>query len=225
MNLTLLFSCLALLRSVSMTESVSPPSASDSIPFDNLLKSQESSSQLDNTTLTQSPWPSGPYEIRFSSDWFLGIIALPYISREGLPPPTVPSIQNLLFEFADDIEAAYPPPALAPPRASKNSYDLGSCTKYTVSLTKFAILSSLAPSEIVAKALSKLAIEVRRHGPPKVLTAVIETSTTGRMIWKRKRWNVLVLEIEPLGSGRSAEDRQITARAHRYRSKSYKNRQ
>ncbi|KAL8991496.1 MAG: hypothetical protein Q9169_007856, partial [Polycauliona sp. 2 TL-2023] len=163
------------------------------------------------TILAFKPWPRSAYAVPLSSSWYLSIQASPYISHEGLPPPTISSIQAFILRFANDIQAAYPPPALSPPEAILTEYDFDSYTEYGIRISKLRMFASLAPSAVVVEAVRKLAAEVRKHGPPTNVDAFIKQERGGMR--PARLFNTLKLKIIPLGpdmldssaDGRAAE--------------------
>ncbi|CAL8579675.1 hypothetical protein XPA_005409 [Xanthoria parietina] len=151
------------------------------------------------TVLSLKPWPSKTYNILLPASYYFTLTATPYSSSEGLPPPTIKSVQAFISTFADDIKAAYPPPALAPPGADLTHYDLDSYTEYYIALASARVIGRPAPSEIVVAALKRLAAEVRQHGPPAEIQGIINKDS-GRLR-PVKFFDTLKLQITPLRRG------------------------
>ncbi|KAI4096062.1 MAG: hypothetical protein LQ339_007078 [Xanthoria mediterranea] len=148
------------------------------------------------TVLSLKPWPSKAYNIQLPASYYFTLTATPYSSPEGLPPPAISSVQAFISTFADDITAAYPPPALSPPGADLTHYDLDSYTEYYIAVASPRVIGRPAPSEIVVAALRRLAAEVRQHGPPASIKGIINKDS-GRLR-PVKFFDTLKLEITPL---------------------------
>lgn len=153
--------------------------------------------QHPNSNLTISPWPEFPYALPLTDGFSLNVYSgTPYTQR---PLPGIAELQGFIRDFAQNLEQAYPPPALAPREAGQTSYDTDSYTKWHVEENLIHFISSKAPTKIVLAALAQLAREVARHGPPAEVRALIvgrKTPGSGR----EYPYNALTLSIDPLGS-------------------------
>ena len=140
-----------------------------------------------NSNLTVSPWPENPYAIPLIDGFSLNVYSVtPYTQR---PLPGISELQGFIQDFAENLEQAYPPPALAPKEAGQTSYSTDSFTKWQIREYLLRFTSSKAPAQ--------LAREVARHGPPADVKALI----TGRKTAGSERsypFNCLTLNVSPL---------------------------
>lgn len=146
--------------------------------------------------ITMSPWPTHRYALPLGGNFKLVILtAKPYSKR---PLPNVPRIKDFIRDFSDNLEHAYPPPALTPKEAGQSFYDTDSFTKWEITEWVFPISSIPAPSGVVVGALVQIAREVAKYGPP----ALVEATILGPHGTKTARaFNTMRLEIRPLGKG------------------------
>ncbi|KAL8704373.1 MAG: hypothetical protein Q9201_002475, partial [Fulgogasparrea decipioides] len=68
-------------------------------------------------------------------------------------------MQGLIYTFAADIEAEYPPPGLSPLKASLELYDTDSMSKLEIIEEVGGMISRPAPTAVLVNALSQLAQE------------------------------------------------------------------
>ncbi|KAL8736882.1 MAG: hypothetical protein Q9181_002248 [Wetmoreana brouardii] len=168
-----------------------------SIAPDVSLESHASPPSNTNHTLSLA-WPRHSYTLTLVDGYFLVVYTVtPYIR---LPLPLVSSLRAFIHSFADNLENAYPPPALAPKRAGQSEYDVRE------SFTEWQIKESLplpataAPAKVVIAALLKLSLEVKKFGPPADLNAIIFGG--GKTVFKmEKPSNMVTLEITPIRKG------------------------
>lgn len=143
-----------------------------------------------------SPWPTHSYKLPLNRNFKLVILtAQPYTKR---PSPNVLPIQNFIHDFSDNLEHAYPPPALSPKEAGQSYYDTGSFTKWGITERLVPMISKTAPSAAVIAALVQIAREVAKHGPPAVVDAQIVGPSGPMKDWP---YNSIKLLITPLGKG------------------------
>ena len=158
-----------------------------------------------NTSLYVSPWPSHRYMLPLINHFELHIIeATTYTHR---PLPSVPEIQAFIRDFAQNLENAYPPPALSPREAGQWFIDTESFTRWQIKTNLPLFITSKAPISIVLAALAKLTLEVARHGPPASVQGLIVGRKTGSS--RPYPYNGIVLTIDPLVKhqlGREAVD-------------------
>ena len=149
-----------------------------------------------NTNLTISPWPNDHYFLPLINDYKLNIYsATPYSRR---PPPRVLLLQEFIRDFADNIEHAYPPPALAPIRGGQRYYDMDSFTKWRIEEAVLPIMGTSASTELVMLALAQISLQVASHGPPAELnTLIVGQKKPG----KYYPMNSIYLSVHPLGEG------------------------
>ena len=147
------------------------------------------------TTLGLRRWPNKQYTVSLRDGWFLAISAESYTLN---PRPASPAFQQLIYQFSDDIEAAYPPPSLSPRRASLEYYDTDSFTEWGIVEAVDDIMGNLAPTEVLARALSRLAIDVGRYGPPLRLKSLILTKRNLPWILQWKQHNYILMGVSPM---------------------------
>ncbi|KAL8797740.1 MAG: hypothetical protein Q9195_000092 [Heterodermia aff. obscurata] len=140
-------------------------------------------------------WPRGRYSLALVENFYLQIKAERYTRAS---PPLVRRLQGFIFEFADNIESEYPPPGLSPQRASSGYYDLESFTKFEIDERVFGMFASRAPTAILINALTKIAVQIRRHGPPELLHGFIYQPRPGLI--PVKSFNLITLEIHQIES-------------------------
>ena len=151
-------------------------------------------------------WPRERYRLLLPDKFYLQISATRYSHS---PPPLSRHLQGFIFEFADNIESEYPPPGLSPQRASQVFYDLDSFTKFGIEEKVYGAIASRAPTAILIKALTLIAVQIRKYGPPESLTGFIYQSGSGWL--PIKGFNIIILEIlqlESNGTDRITLDRR-----------------
>jgi len=148
------------------------------------------------TNLTMSHWPTQFYALPLGDNFKLVIFsAYSYVKR---PLPKISPIQDFIRDFSDNLEHAYPPPALAPKEAGQSYYDTDSFTRWDIREWVIPILSTKAPSKIVIAALVQIAREVAKHGSPALVDAIIVGPRGSK---EECGFNSLKLLITPLGKG------------------------
>jgi len=146
--------------------------------------------------MTMSPWPTKFYALSLGDNFKLVILtASSYVKR---PLPKIAPIQDFIRDFADNLEHAYPPPALAPREAGQSHYDTDSFTRWSIREWVIPMISTMAPSRIIVAALMQIAREVAKHGPPALVEAVVVGPRGSK---KECSFNSLSLTITPLGKG------------------------
>ena len=185
------------LRCVTVVAAPSPSPASAPAKRATTIPVKIETAKVSNitTTLGLRPWPRKQYTVSLGGDWFFTLSAESYTLT---PRPATSALQHFIYTFSDDIEAAYPPPSLAPPRATLEHYDTDSFTEWGIEEFVHSISGSPAPTEIVAKALSKIAIEMGRYGPPRRLSALILTPRNLPWLLKWKHYNLIEMGIYPM---------------------------
>ena len=162
------------------------------------------------TYLGLRAWPRGRYQLALPDKFYLQISAARYTHPS---PPLSRHLQGFIFEFADNIESEYPPPGLSPQRASQAYYDTDSFTKFGIEERVFGLLASRAPTAILINALTKIAVQIRRHGPPESLDGLIYQTRSGLL--PVKCFNLITLEIlqfESNGTATNPLDRSIDSK-------------
>lgn len=152
-------------------------------------------------------WPRGRYYLALQDRFYLDMTATRYTHA---PPPQSRHLQGFIFEFADNIESEYPPPGLSPQRASQFYYDMDSFTRFNIEQSVVGVLASRAPTAILIKALTKIAIQIRKHGPPESLNAIIFQTRSGLI--PLKSFNIInldILQLESNGTDTITFDRTI----------------
>ncbi len=168
---------------------------------DNIWTKRDASSEhrallTSTTNITMSPWPTQFYALPLGENFKLVILsAYSYVKR---PSPNISPIQEFIRDFADNLEHAYPPPALAPKEAGQSYYDTDSFTKWHMIEWVIPILGTAAPSKIVIAALVQIAREVAKHGSPALVDAIIVGPRGSK---EECGFNSLKLLITPLGKG------------------------
>ena len=155
-----------------------------------------------NTSLYVSPWPSHLYVLPLFNHFELHIIeAKPYVQR---PLPSVSEFQAFIYDFAQKLENAYPPPALSPKEAGEWLIDIDSYTRWQIETYLPRFISSRAPVNIVLAAFAQLTLEVARHGPPASVRGLIIGLQPGS--WKTYPYNAIILSIDPLAKPQVAQE-------------------
>ena len=152
-------------------------------------------------------WPRGGYRLALPDKFYLQISAARYTHPS---PPLSRHLRGFIFEFADNIESEYPPPGLSPQRASQAYYDIDSFTKFRIQERVLGLLASRAPTAILIDALAKIAMQIRRHGPPESLNGLIYQTRSGLL--PAKSFNLITLEIlqfQSNGTATNSLDRSI----------------
>ena len=206
-----LISQLETVFAMPMFEDLYAEDAKASPPFSKTSSTVETRSTLsisDNGTyLGLQAWPRGRYRLALPDKFYLQISATRYTHAF---PPLSRHLQGFIFEFADNIESEYPPPGLSPQRASQAYYDTDSFTKFGIQERVLGVLARRAPTAILIDALTKIAVQIRRHGPPESLNGFIYQ--TGSGLIPVKSFNLITLQIRQLESnGRDTNswDRRI----------------
>ena len=169
----------------------------------------------DSTPVGFTPWPFLPHNLELPPNYIISISGESYSGSPDSPAPTIASIQRFLSDFSDNLKSAYPPPNLSPQRASSFHYDLDSGTRYDLAAKVSGIIGLRVPSATVVIALSKLAKEIRRHGPPVILIGLISKSP-GMLIPVRHytiQLDVRSLDEKGLQSGALDQSSGFTATA------------
>lgn len=148
-----------------------------------------------NTTLLSfRPWP-WRYYIPLPYSYGLQLTVRAFA---GPDPPAISLLQHFINDFADNIKSTNPPPGLSPQKAYQDYFDTDSFTKYQIFTDVDGLFASRAPSWILINALSKLVVELRRHGPPGQLSGLIIQSRKGRL--PPRLFNSISFDIMPIGS-------------------------
>ena len=194
-----LISRLDTIFAVPMLEHLYAEDAKAYPPFTKTFSTRETRSTLspsDNGTRSGlQAWPSSRYNLALPDGFYLRISAERYTHASR---PQSRDLQGFIFEFADNIESEYPPPGLSPQKASQVYYDIDSFTKFEIQERVLGVLSSRAPTAILIKALTKIAVQVRKYGPPGSLVAIICQPRSGLM--PARTFNGIYLEILQLES-------------------------
>ncbi|KAL8830161.1 MAG: hypothetical protein Q9170_005866 [Blastenia crenularia] len=156
-----------------------------------------STSSINHSGLGRPPWPDYFYTLRLIEGYYIAVKADRY---QFLHPPSPKAIQSLIYDFSDDIEAAYPPPGLSPPKAHLDYYDMESLTKLEISEEAGTVItwSKPAPTKILLDALRKLAQECGRWEPPRMVHVFIAKKRSGSSD-RADRFNAIQLSIRTIG--------------------------
>ena len=206
-----LISRLDAVLAVPMFEDIYAEDAKAGPPFAETFSTTETRSTLspsDNgTALGLQAWPRGRYTLALTEDFFLEVSAERYAHASR---PLSRHLQSFILEFSINVESEYPPPGLSPLRAFQVFYDTDSFTKVEIGQQVIGLLATRAPTEVLIKALATVAEQIRKHGPPESVTALIFKPRSGFI--KIKPFNFIaldILQLESNGTDTSTSDRSI----------------
>ena len=177
----IMFCCIAFASCI--LEASCLPLNPNRVPIDSAIISrtarQTIREQHPSANLTFSPWPKLPYDLRLDGvDAYIKVLHVAVYTRH--PRIKVLDMQDLLTEFAENLEAEYPVPGSIPARACQQKIDVESLTRLTVSFKEIPFRSRL-PTKVALAVLRELRKQIARHAASSfdglIRSGTVKTST------------------------------------------------